>query len=1028
MKQILLICGAMLLIVSSWAQQRTVTGRVTSMEDGTPLPGVNVIAQGSTVGTVTGADGTYSLTLDGDRVLVFSFIGLQTVEIQTGGRTSIDVQLSQDTKQLTEVVVVGYGSQLKQDLTGNIASVSGKDVENVPLPSVDAALQGRAAGVFVNSQSGKLGQAVSVRVRGTSSISAGSQPLYVVDGIPVTAGDLSNYGGPTNPMADINPNDIESIQVLKDASAAAIYGSRAANGVILITTKHGKAGKTKVSLNYQTGVSQETNRVKFLNSEQYADLAFRAAAVTDAEEGYDTNDPDSYSQYVRDYLSYHSFGAWDSDPNKSYDWQDQAFRKGAYNQADVQIQGGSESTKFFGSLQYLDQQGIIVGNDLNRISGRINIDHKANDWLDIGFSMGLARTYNRRLPNDNAFSNPLQSVALLPVTPFTDPETGLPTGTPPGDINVGLYYNPRIQIDYAKYGQEGFRNLSNAYAAAKILPGLTFRSEFGVDLLNQNEESYYQSQTVRNVSEAVNGYGQSYGTFVTNYNTNNYFNYKKTFGKFGLDAILGMQYQQSTTKRNYIAGQDFPSDSYRKIASAATKADGLSSETNFRFNSLFVRTNLSWDNRYLATISVRRDGSSRFGENSRFGYFPAASVGWVLTEESFLEETGPLSFLKLRASYGRVGNAEIGDFPQLGLFIGDAGYVGSAGQRPSQLANPDLQWETTDQFDIGADFGFFDNRLTGEIDYYKKHTTGLLLDVNVPATTGFMTQTRNIGELQNQGVELVLNGDIFVGRFRWNASFNMAMNRNKVLNIQGQVIEESFYNRVMEGQPVGVYYTVEYAGVDPNNGDALFYKNTKNADGSIDRSTVNASGYSSAQRIVAGNPNPDLIAGFTNTFSFAGFDLSVLINGVYGNDLSTYGMGRYSSANMRYEDNQTADQLAAWTTPGQITNIPQARFYQNNGAQQSSRYIVDGSFTRVRNVTLGYTLPRAVLDRIKMDRVRIYASALNLFTFTDYPYWDPEVNNDFENTTNAGANIGLGNDFYTPPQPKTFLVGVNIGF
>ena len=727
-------------------------------------------------------------------------------------------------------------------------------------------------------------------------------------------------------------------------------------------------------------------------------------------------------------MSYHSFGGWDTDPNKSYDWQDQAFRKGSYNQADVQLQGGTENTKFFGSLQYLDQQGIIVGNDLNRISGRINLDHKANNWLDVGFTMGLARTYTRRLPNDNQFSNPLQSVALLPVTPFTDPDTGLPTGTPPGDINVGLYFNPRIQVDYAKYAQEGFRNLSNAFAAAKILPGLTLRSEFGVDLLSQREEAYYQSQTVRNVSTAVNGLGENYATFVTNYNTNNYFNYNKQFGKFGVDAIVGMQYQQSSTKKNFIAGQDFPSDSYRKIASAATKSDGFSQETNYRFNSIFFRSNFTFNSRYLATISVRRDGSSRFGANSRFGYFPAASLGWILTEESFLESAGPLSFLKLRASYGRVGNAEIGDFPQLGLFTGDAGYVGSAGQRPTQLANPDLKWETTDQFDIGADFGFFDNRLTGEIDYYKKHTTGLLLDVNVPATSGFMTQTRNIGELQNQGVELVLNANIFVNRFKWNASFNMAANRNKVLNIQGQVIEASFFNRVMEGQPVGVYYTVEYAGVDPQNGDALFYKNTKNADGTVDRSTVSPSDYSDASRIVAGNPNPDLIAGLTNNFSFAGFDLSVFVNGVFGNDLSTYGMGRYSSANMRYEDNQTVDQIGAWTTPGQVTNIPQARFYQNNGAQLSSRYIEDGSFVRVRNVTLGYNLPQSVLTRLKMDRIRIYASALNLFTFTKYSYWDPEVNNDFENLTNQGANVAIGNDFYTPPQPKTFLVGVNIGF
>ena len=1030
MKKLLLASSLVLLVVlSSWAQQRMVTGKVTSGEDGTALPGVNVLIKGTTDGTVTDVDGNFSVSVGpNSQTLVFSFIGLVTQEVDITGKTSADVQLSQDVTQLTEVIVVGYGQQLKQDLTGNIARVSGKDVENVPLPSVDAALQGKAAGVYVNSQSGKLGQAVSVRVRGTSSISAGSQPLYVVDGMPVTTGDLSNTGGATNPMADINPNDIESIDVLKDASAAAIYGSRAANGVVLITTKRGKAGKTAINVNYQTGVSEETNRVKFLNSEQYAKLIFQAAKYNDDNNEIPTDDPDSDTQYARDLMSYNSFGQWDTNPNRSYDWQDQAFQKGAYNQADLQLNGGTESTKFFGSLQYLDQKGIIVGNSLKRISGRVNIDHQANDWLNIGFSMGLARTVNNRLPNDNSFSNPLQSVALLPMTPFRDPETGLPTGTPPGDLNVGLYYNPRITIDYADYVQTGFRNLSNAYASAKLMPGLTFKTEFGIDLLSQNEEAYYQSQTVRDDATAVNGLGQNYGTFVTNYNTNNYFNYVKEFGKFGVDAVLGMQYQESNTKENFIQGRDFPSDSYKKIASAATKSDGSSEETNFRFNSVFLRTNLKLSDRYLATLSIRRDGSSRFGSNARFGYFPAASLGWILTEESFLKDNPTLSFLKFRTSYGRVGNAEIGDFPQLGLFIGDAGYVGSAGQRPSQLGNPDLKWETTDQVDVGFDFGFFNNRITGEIDYYKKTTTGLLLNVNVPATTGFTTQTRNAGKLENQGFEFVLNTHNFTGAFKWNTSFNFSYNKNKVLDIEDQVIEASFFNRVMEGQPVGVYYTVEYAGVDPENGDALFYKNTKNADGSVDRSTVNAANYSQAQRVVVGNPTPDVLAGLTNTFSYAGIDLSVFLNGAFGQQLNTYGMGRYSSANMRFEDNQTVDQLNAWTTPGQQTRIPQARFYSNNGAQLSSRYVEDGSFVRVRNITLGYSFPSSLLSKVKLNKLRIYGSVLNAFTFTDYSYWDPEVNNDFENLTNQGSNIALGNDFYTPPQPRTILVGINIGF
>ena len=1023
MKKLLLFSFSLVLALSGVAQDRVVSGKVTAVEDGSALPGVNVLVKGTTNGAVTDVDGKYSLSVASGGTLVFSFIGLKSAEVAIGERTVVDLVMEADVQQLSEVVIVGYGSQIKQDLTGNIARVKGQDIASFPLPSVDAALQGKAAGVYVNSQSGKLGQAVTVRVRGTSSISAGSQPLYVVDGIPVTVDSQSTFGGSTNPMADINPNDIESLDVLKDASAAAIYGSRAANGVILITTKKGKAGKTNISVNYQTGTSQETKRVDFLDSQQYAELIFRSAKYNDDRFGVPTTDPSSDTQYAKDLMSYHSYGQWDTDPNTTYDWQDVAFQKGKYDQMDLQVNGGNEKTKFFGSLQYLDQDGIMVGNSLNRISGRLNLDHTANDWLTIGFSMSLARTLNVRLPGDNAFSNPLQAVALLPMSPFKDPNTGLSTGTPPGDVNVGLYYNPLLNIEYGRFAQESFRNLSNAYLSAKIISGLTFKSEFGVDLLTQNEEGYFQSQTIRNQTRATNGVGTNNGAFVVNYNTNNYFNYIKEFGKSAIDVTAGMQYQQSTTKTNFIEGLDFPSDSYKKIASAATKSGGSSTETNFRFNSLFFRTNYKFNERYLATISVRRDGSSRFGSNSRYGVFPAGSLGWVMSEENFLKSINTISFLKLRASYGQVGNAEIGNFPQLGLFSGDAGYAGAAGQRPSQLGNPDLKWETTAQMDVGIDFGLFDNRLTGEIDYYEKKTSGLLLNVNVPATSGFMTQTRNVGKLENSGFELVLNSQNFTGKFKWSTNFNMAFNKNKVVDIQTQIIEASFFNRVMEGQPVGVFYTVEYAGVDPANGDALFYKNVKNADGTIDRSTVAPSAYAQAQRVAVGNPNPDYIVGLTNNFSYQGFDLTVFFNGVFGNELSTYGMGRYSSANMRFEDNQTVDQIDAWTTPGQITNIPQARFFANNGAQLSSRYVVDGSFVRLRNITLGYNIPARLLSKAKLDKVRIYTSALNLLTFTDYPYWDPEVNADFQDT-----NVAKGNDFYTPPQPKTILFGVNISF
>jgi TonB-linked SusC/RagA family outer membrane protein len=1011
-------------------QSMQITGKITTNDDGSPLPGASIQLKGSTTGTQSDAEGSYAINVpSSSSILVFSFVGMTAQEITVGSQSVIDVKLVSDTRSLSEVVVTGFGSQIKRDLTGNIAQVKGSEIQNMPVASVDAALQGRAAGVYVNGGSGKLGQAINVRVRGNSSISASSQPLYVVDGMPITTSDLSNSGGgATNPLADINSNDIESIEILKDASAGAIYGSRAANGVVLITTKRGKAGKTNVSINYQIGSSEATRRVRFLNSDEYVKFYTMAANNRDRIDGVDPADPDSYTTYMLGNLDYYSLGTFNTPDQKNYSWQDEAFRKAPMQQLDFQLNGGSEKTKFFLSGQYMDQKGTLVGNKLNRVSARMNLDHQAYKWLQIGLSMGLARTVNERLPGDNAFSNPLQMAALTPLTPFTDPETGLPTGTPPGDVNVPLYFNPLISIAYAKFTATSFRNLTNAYAQISFTPELKFRSELGIDLLNQNEEGYYQSQNIRNISTAGNGLGSNYGTFVTNYNTNNFFSYDKTLGSHGIAATLGMSYQQSQNKLSFIEGTQFPSDSYKKIASAATKSDGSSSETNYRFLSYFLRLNYKFADKYLLSASARIDGSSRFGANSRYGFFPSVSVGWVLTEESFLKNNNTLSFLKLRGSYGSTGNSEIGDFPQLGLFSGDAGYAGAAGQRPSQIGNPNLKWETTKQADFGIDFGLFNNRINGELDYYEKKTNGLLLEVNVPSTSGFSIQVDNVGKLENKGFEFVLNTQNFVGAFKWNTSFNIANNKNKVTDIQGQIIEGGIrsMSRVMEGQPVGVFYTVEYAGVDPANGNALFYKNTPGTDGSPDRSTVTNNGYNTAQRVVAGNPNPKFVGGITNTFSYKGFDLNVFFNGVAGNKINFYGVGQYSSANGIYEDNQTADQMNAWTAENPNTDVPEARFYRGNGNQASSRYIYNGSYLRLRTLTLGYNLPASLISRIKMDRIRLYVSALNLATFTNYKGWDPEVNTDDLSTKDL--KFALGNDFYTAPQPRTVLVGINIGF
>ncbi|WP_435356241.1 SusC/RagA family TonB-linked outer membrane protein [Emticicia sp. SJ17W-69] len=1002
--------------------QNIVTGKVTSSDDGSPLPGVSITIKGTTKGTSTDDKGVYKLSVPANATLQASFIGFADLEQAVGNRSIVDFTLSSDVKSLNEVVVTGYGSQIKRDLTGNIVKIKASEIQDMPVTTFEQSIQGKAAGVQINQGTGKLAQGIQVRVRGQSSVSASNEPLYVLDGIPLTQGDLGINGGDTNPLVDINPQDIESIEILKDASAGAIYGARAANGVVLITTKKGKVGKTKITFGMQYGKSKPTKVLKFLNTQQYIDFYKIAAANSDAIDGYDAKDPDSYTSYMESFFQTQSLGTLGTANQADTDWGSLAFQDAPSKQYDLNLSGGTDKTTFFISGQLLDQTGILLGNAFNRYTGRMNLTHKVTERLSIGMNMSIARSLNERVSGDRQFDNPLQLVALPPMTPKNDPETGLPVGTPPGDISIPVYYNGMINIGNAYYNTTVHRNISNVFGEYAIFKGLRFRTEFALDLLNQQEEQYYNSKTQRNFGAPL-GYGFNRFVRVENYNTNNYFVYDNTFDKHTINATAGLSYQNSQTKTNAAEGKDFPSDAYRMIASAARKTDASSTQSDYRFASYFTRVNYKFNEKYLLGLSARIDGSSRFGADNRYGFFPAVSAGWVLSEESFLKKIELISFLKLRASWGKTGNAEVGNFPQLGLFTGDAGYGAIPGQRPSQLANPSLGWESTQQIDIGLDFGLLNNRINGEIDYYEKNTTGLLLNVNVPGTTGFATQVKNVGSLTNKGFEFVLNTDNLVGDFKWKTSLNASTNKNKITDLQGQIIEGGLSNmsRAVEGQPLGTFFTVEYAGVDPANGDALFYKNTKNSDGTIDRSTTKT--YSQAQRVVIGSPLPKWTAGVTNTFSYKGVELSVFFNGVFGNKLNFYGVGRFSSANGRFEDNQTVNQLAAWTPQNTDTKVPQARLFFNNGAQASSRFIEDGSYVRLRNVTLAYNLPKTLVSKIKLSNVRVFFTGQNLLTFTKYSGWDPEVNAD-----DVVTNIALGYDFYTTPQAKTFMGGLNISF
>ena len=1010
-----LLCSTVSLV----AQTKEVIGKVTDAKNGSPIIGATIKVIGFKNTTTTESDGSFKLNVDGNaKTLEISYVGFtgQTVAISNG---LLEVKLQEADRNLSEVVVVGFGTKIRRDLTGSVSKVGAKELNNTPATSFESAIQGRAAGVLVSQQNGKLGQGINIRIRGSASVTAGNEPLYVIDGIPLQNTDLSSNGATTNSLSDINTNDIESIEILKDASAAAIYGSRASNGVVLITTKRGKAGKSKIEFGYFTGMQKPTGKRDFLDAKQYVDY-FRMAAAN-------ANRLDStfdYVSFTERRLKRYSADNTDFETGKvNTNWQDQAFQSAPISQYDLNFSGGTDKTTFYMGGQVLDQNGIIVKNNLKRYSGRLNLEHKVRDWLSLGVNMSFARTINNRVSNDNAFSTPLQIVALSPITPLIDPRTGLTSGaldlkTGNPNTNYPVYYNPILSVENTKYKTTVNRTIGNLFALATITKGLTFRSEFGMDQLNQNEDQFTGRLTARNQG-VPNGAGFNSSDQILNINTNNFFRYVTGFGEnHDFDVVAGTSFQKWQIASNFASAEEFPSDSYKKLNAGASKTGAASSASNWALLSYFARANYKFKNRYLVSVSGRYDGSSRFGANNRYGFFPAVSAGWILSDETFLKSSKWLSFLKLKASYGLTGNSEIGNYAARGLY-GPNAYGGLGGQSPTQLANPDLKWESTASFDVGIEASAFDKRVTVEVDYYQRQTRDLLLSVNVPSTTGFLSKLENIGKLENKGVEFTINTENIITKdFRWSTSINFGANRNKITDLGGQQI--GTLNRAQEGQPLGVFFAKEFAGADRDNGDALYYKNTLKGDGSKDRTKTK--NVNEAEDIRIGNPNPDFIYGVRNTFTYKGFDVDVLIQGVHGNQIFNGG-GQYMSASgSNGFDNQTIDQLASWKKAGDITMVPEARLFFSNGTDNSSRYISDGSYLRVKALTLGYNLAPKLLAALHIDKARFYVRGQNLFTATKYKGWDPEVNSDA-----SASNIVLGNDFYSAPQIKTIVFGINIG-
>lgn len=1010
------------------AQQKTVTGAVTGAEDNLPIIGATVLIKGTTTGVLTNLDGEFQIGASEGATLEVRYVGMKTKEVVVGSSNVYNISLEYDLVGVDEVVVVGYGTQIKSKVTGSISKVEGASLMNVPVPTVELALQGKTAGVFIESVNGKSTGTTNMRIRGSSSITATNQPLFVVDGIPLTTETLNQSGAVINPLTSINFNDVESIDILKDAASSAIYGSRGANGVVIITTKKGLSGDTKLNFTIQSGFNEASRRREFMNTEEYISYFRESAANADSYEDWYYGDPpgtnDFWGGYVEGRLKRYSGHAAILDGSGNYlgsevdtDWQDQAFQRGKIFSVDMSAQGGNDRLKYYASGSYNSQGGILVSNGIEKMSARLNVDNKVSDLVDIGFALSLNRIDIDQVSADNAFSTPMQLVALSPITPVRD-EEGMLYNTP-----VTTYYNGLMDVEYATRNILEYRSLFNGYISFNLAEGLKWRSELGFDLYNLKENARYGELTESGTG--VNGFGfANYGQ-NQNLTTKSYLDYLKTFGDIGLSAVLGTEFQFTTVERLEADGEQFPLDDLKTLASAGTITYATSTLTKYSFLSYFSRVNLDYKAKYLLTLSGRVDGSSRFGANNRYGFFPAASIGWVLSKEDFLSENNTLSFLKVRTSYGLTGNAGISNFGHLGLF-GTDNYNSLSGLIPSQIPNPDLGWESTRQVDFGLDYGFFKNRISGEIDYYQKKTKDLLLAVPVPATSGYTTQIQNIGSIENKGFEFIINTNNLSGRFTWNTNLNFSINKNEVTSLGTQTIIDNgsarYMNIVKVGQPIGIFYGAEYAGVDPDNGDALWYVNEMDENENIINPEATTNDFNSANFIVLGQPTPDVIGAITNTVGFKGVELAFTFQGVTGNKIHLIG-DQWMGANGVWFDNQLKSQLASWKNPGDITDIPQARLAWDNGDQsRNSRYLTTGAYMKLRSLILSYELPKSLISKAGLSRMRVYVQGQNLLTFTNYEGWDPEVSTDFLND-----NITSGCDFYSAPQPRSIVFGINIG-
>ena len=988
-KQLMLTVTLLCYSLIGWAQSQfgNLSGTVTD-ESGMPLVGVSVVIKGTNKGVATDFDGKYSLTdVPKGAVLQFSSVGYQTTDVKANN-SQLNIKLAEATQNLDEVVVVGYGTQKKGDVTTAITSVKTKDLEQRPVISAAQAIQGRAAGIQVVQPNGAPGAGLAVRIRGNTSISASNDPLYVVDGIPVQ--DISS----------IAPNDIESMQVLKDASSAAIYGSRAANGVVLITTKQGKRNEPKVSVNTYIGVSEIAKKIPSLNTQQYYELMNETKAVATATLAGLTD---------------------------KTDWYKETFRAGFTQNTQLSVSNASDNTKYYLSAGHTKEDGIIRSSFFERYNVRLNLEAKMRQWLTFETNLSYA-DYESNGIISGLGANRAGVVLSVINTPHYAPIWSEKTG------EEGWYYydfkgaNLSHPVENISRRADNLlknnRFVGSGSAIVQLMKGLRYKSTLAIDRLSSKENRFTDPKLTsygrRNYGEAADI--RKNNTLLT---FDNILTFDKTFSKHNLSLLAGTSFTNAKMDASEMYATHFLTSDIKTLNAANKIGQGsITNAEEWSMMSYLGRLSYNYDSKYLLTANFRADGSSKLAPGKRWGYFPSVSVGWRLSRESFLSNIEWLSELKLRGGWGQTGNqAGISSYAYLQRYkIARQNWWGNGANAnamitltPNSFSNPNLTWETTTQSNIGLDVALFKNRLAFAIDAYIKNTTNLLMEVPLPATSPVPSIYRNEGEMTNKGIEFSVDSRNLTGELEWNTNFNISLNRNKLNKLS---LQKVYYYastseatseqvvRITEGQPLGKFWGLISEGVDPQTGD-IKYKDL-NGDGRI---TVSDKTY-------IGDPNPDFTFGFTNDFSYKNFTLSVFFQGSYGNDI--YNASRIETEGMYDGKNQSTAVLNRWKKRGDITDIPRAVKGTDN-IKASSRWVEDGSYLRLKTLTLAYNLPTQALQQYGIRKVQPYLTAQNLWTLTNYKGFDPEVNEGL-----SGPTMGI--DWGTYPQTKSFIFGLNIEF